>query len=559
MLCAMSRTAKIGEIAVVGFGLYEADGITRVSGAAGRVTVELWLSDRAGNEDLVYLSVEGAAADPDVINVQIVETPRNDYIALVDLTQADPCDLRLVVRDAVSGVELTEAIQVFNADLDTVLAAVSSGGSDVVVDITGVDSVRVGDTWSPVVRFRRKSTMALFDPDPLVSVVVLAGNGVAVLQTVAGADFTRTSIGRYSEELDAPTAAGTVFLRVRFRMDGEASAEDDFVDVKAIQVLPALADQEVASGATAKLEHIYTCPTFLEDVGYDLTTLSVRQMWSIIRSVSRIIDEMTTQWFNADYGVWDLEGRGRPLAMHSTDIPIVFVEQVEVDGDRVNEALMRSRGLDNTYWQASGIETGLQVIAATEYVNRGRQLERIRSDWPSGPLCLRLTGALGWIEGVKNLETVSTTEFSADSTYIDVEDATGFQVRDVVDVVGELDAARVILTGVSRSLNRLYFNAKGEPTDPIEEGAVVRSFGQVPGGIEEVANYLFGVVRRERAANVNGQAPVEPGRVKREETDDYAIEFFGSQAAASGAMTTGSPKYDAILIGFSPPARIRVV
>lgn len=439
------------------------------------------------------------------------------------------------------------------------LIAALPGAADVVVDVTGIDDVRAGSAWVPIVRFRRKSTMSLFDPTPLVSLQVLDADGAAELQLVAGADVDRLSLGRYTETLDAPPAAGIVYLRVRFRLDGAASADDDLIEVKAVQVLPALADGEVGTGATAKLEHIYTCPTFLEDAGYDLTNLTTRQRWSLIRAVARLIDEMTTQWFNADFGDWWLEGRGRPLAMHSTDIPIVHIEEVAVDGGRVNQSMTRARGGDNPYWAASGIPEGLQVVSATEYVNRGRQLERILSDWPSGPMCLRLTGALGWVENPKLLATTSTTELTADATYIEVADVAGFQVRDVVDIIGEHDAVRVILTSVSRIQRRIYFDIRGEPTDPISEGAVVRTFGQVPGGIEEVAAFLFGNVLRERRANTAGQVPAEPGRVKREATDDYEIEFFGSKAAESGSMTTGSPKYDAILCGFSPPARIRIV
>ena len=80
-------------------------------------------------------------------------------------------------------------------------------------------------------------------------------------------------------------------------------------------------------------------------------------------------------------------------------------------------------------------------------------------------------------------------------------------------------------------------------------GAEVIRFGQVPLLIRQA-------VLRTAVANqftAGSDAEVELGlrqRIKREETDNYEIEFFSSNRASSSETGTGDPRADAILSRF---------
>jgi hypothetical protein len=94
--------------------------------------------------------------------------------------------------------------------------------------------------------------------------------------------------------------------------------------------------------------------------------------------------------------------------------------------------------------------------------------------------------------------------------------------------------------------------------EAIPAGARVTVYGKVPRGIEMVANYLVGNALQEIASRQNANAnPIDPARIKREETDDYEYELFSASEARS--LITGSAKFDTILQAFTRPGGVRVI
>jgi uncharacterized protein YjbK len=55
---------------------------------------------------------------------------------------------------------------------------------------------------------------------------------------------------------------------------------------------------------------------------------------------------------------------------------------------------------------------------------------------------------------------------------------------------------------------------------------------------------------------VNGQEPVLQGRIRREKTDDYEIEF---QISDPNATLTGSKKFDSLLAPYILSSDVRII
>ena len=327
----------------------------------------------------------------------------------------------------------------------------------------------------------------------------------------------------------------------------------------------------VADGAGADVDvppvappRVYTYPTSLIEAGYDLTNLTARQRWRMCRDIAALIDSLTEQWFNAESGIWYFDGRGSVLLYHRNEIPFVAVSDVTVIADRTNDrdrpypslALPAGYGISIVPSFIDG--QNLSLIPETYRVRR-RCIERVFTHFPGGSENVEVDGVLGWIEGQKDLETVSVGVLNAEATELEVDDITGFAERDVVDIFNAVDAVRVILRGVDRVTSRIQFDALGPLPASIVAGATVRTFGQVPLDIENLANFLFGSVLAERQAFQVGGQPIDPARIKKESTDDYSYELFDTSNGSALLAITNNYKYAAILKRYSRPGSVRVV
>lgn len=307
------------------------------------------------------------------------------------------------------------------------------------------------------------------------------------------------------------------------------------------------------------IERVYTCPTFLTTAGYNLVGLAPQVVWGMIRAVSADIDVYTKQWFNGELGIWYFDGRGSFLTYFPNMIKIINVTSVEVVSGRTNR-------LWEPYPTPVSEDPELVTLvpssplAADSYVVRDRTIERVRTYFPSGVKNIKVTGALGWVDQPKALSTISETVVDGNSVMVQVTNIAGFQVRDVIDIVGANDSARAVVTAVNRGARQLAFDQLGVVDATIPVGAVVRSFGCVPRPIERLANFFFGRVRRESVEAAAGEAPIDPGRIKRERTDDYEYELFStSEGGTSSTLLTGHISYDQILMEFRAPGGVRFV
>ena len=521
----MSAPAKVGEVVSSHFSMYEADNTTMRAGASADASVTL----------LLGLAVAAEA-------VVVTEVTPGEYAATFTPTEVGT--YTVIIRDTVRLSDYVESFTVTESSLDDVAdAVVAITAHDALVSILGVEGLRASADWTPTVLFLRRSTMTPIDPDSVTTLEILSGDGVTELETIPGGDLIRIALGRFRAAPEQLAAAGQIFLKVTFVYLGA-----EIVDIARVYVSPARGVASGSSGSAVSLARIYTCPTFLTEAQFDLGDRTPEQVWQLIQDVSAQIEVMTNgNIFNGEYGEYACSGRARRIIYHPHQVPFCKVDLVELDGDRTDHS---RDGLFRWTYHACGVET----ITASRYTLRAGMVESIHRDFPQGALNVTVTGALGSPEPAHYATTLSTTAVGADSDSVDVEDVEDFRVRDVVEMLGATSAVRVIVTSIDVGSGRIFFDAVGGSFDEVEVGATVRTFGQVPRPITLVANYLFGVAMREQDANAAGDEFIPAGRVKRERTDNYEIEFQLGSAADS---LTGSPRYDRMLFPYMKPIDVR--
>jgi len=292
-----------------------------------------------------------------------------------------------------------------------------------------------------------------------------------------------------------------------------------------------------------QLRRVYTCPAFLAAAGYTLPD-STAERWLQCWQIAELIEAWTSQWFNVELAPLYLDGRNTTLVEARNRIPMQRVDSVSILWDR-------------SVHRPGCWDTGMTVLASTDWAARERSIQRLHGVFPKGARNIKVEGAFGWVE-YKEFDTVSTAALTAASTSLAVEDASGFAVRDVVEIIGDNDGARLIITGVDREANEISFDAPGFLLAAIEEDAVVRTFGRVPGMIEQLANYAAGLLNQQQFDEA-GAAPVDPNRLKRERVDDYEYEYFDAAATGASPLVSGNKFYDAIIRNFSMPGVIKVI
>ena len=298
------------------------------------------------------------------------------------------------------------------------------------------------------------------------------------------------------------------------------------------------------------MARVYTTPTWLTAAGYDLTLFSTGAQWELVHAAALLVDGLTEQFFNGEPGengedYWYLDGAGRELACHRTMVPINFLTAIEVVGSRTNYR-----------WDPIGSYGSSGALDLTYVVNRGRVLERVNSVWPTGPRNLQATAVLGWIEALPDvLSALSTTTVDSTSTTVTLVDSAGFKVRQVLDLIGANETARVIIIAIDRGTHVVTFDALGDQiAEDIEIGATVRTYGTMPHPIVRLANFLVGKML-ESEDQVSDGTSFDPSRLKREATDDYEYEMFADEISAARSALTGHTFFDTIVRNFSRPTR----
>jgi len=167
-----------------------------------------------------------------------------------------------------------------------------------------------------------------------------------------------------------------------------------------------------------------------------------------------------------------------------------------------------------------------------------------------------LVGVLGYVDPFKAVATTTVAEVTSNTAEIEVVDASEFEARDVIEIIGTDTVARLMVVSVDYATDTLTVDP-GTATlleRDIEADVVLRTWGKVPLPIEKLAHFLYASAVMEYGAFGAGEVPLDPSRIRRERTDDYEYEMFPATGQGVSGGLTGSPKYDVIVRRYSAPA-----
>lgn len=295
----------------------------------------------------------------------------------------------------------------------------------------------------------------------------------------------------------------------------------------------------------------YTTATSLASAKVSLAGFTDDEVHALIQATSAYVEHLTSQVFNpiSETFVWD--GRGRRLTYDPRLLPIIEATSVTIDWNKVDnkdDDPNANLDSDDPILTLASAGAGAITLISSDYVVDGRVIQRLRTNWPIGPRMIQVVGVLGWLDPVRAKVTTTTSEIIAsNATEVDVVDASKFEVRDVC-LIGSLT---VILTAITA--NTLKFDSVGTLPASVAASTAVNTWGKVPLPIERLTNYLLAKEVRALEAQEDGQAVLDPARIRKERTDNYSYELFGP-AEMAGGWVTGSLIHDATVRRYARPA-----
>lgn len=274
-----------------------------------------------------------------------------------------------------------------------------------------------------------------------------------------------------------------------------------------------------------------------------------------------IIESITQQFFGPRRLDLVLDGLGARSVEESKQnkiIEFVSLELLRSDGTTttissrlfsVLDRRVRLRPLDtNPYPPDRAFASGTHLTHHS-IVPKGTDLLR----FPFNDQNVRLVAVFGWMDLVTKFETTLGADLARGATTISLTDTDDLLQNDVLLIDGRFWVIVDALTTPSVPTPATPGLVAVDPVpDKALAGNPVIRFGQIPRLIRQaairtaIANQFIPGSEEETQLSLDS-------RIKREETDNYEIEFFpkgGSNRAGSPESGTGDPKADAILSRF---------
>jgi hypothetical protein len=300
----------------------------------------------------------------------------------------------------------------------------------------------------------------------------------------------------------------------------------------------------------------YTTLSRIRAEGITSSSLSDADCRALIRHFSKVINNVTGQWF------WPLEytermnGKGFPLISHPSSIPLLEIRSV---------SLQSSAGI-NAYLSEDFVvhDRDIELISFFDnsIVSYYYNAERTAFS-KTRPLNVLADGTFGWLENrpfvpydqVAKISTTFSTTVSNGDTTMTVADSTGFKVNDVIVIrsgaAGATYAGHAILTSVSSGT--LGFDALNLNTDSVASGNVV-TYGQIPDPVSRACAILVIRFMSKLSQSVSGSTVANvANRIIRERTDQYEYQLSQDLSTTSGSLTTGDIEADRLLQTYCAP------
>jgi hypothetical protein len=304
--------------------------------------------------------------------------------------------------------------------------------------------------------------------------------------------------------------------------------------------------------------------------GIDATELPDDRARYLVRLASRRINEVTTQWFCPVWGAWRISGSDSGILIAPQMVPILTVDQLSQYEPYSQEKFPYEPSDFHVVPPETPDELARQIELFTMggrlFTGGGTFYERRRDfilsqsgsvhDFEHGAGNFMLEGVLGWLENLKNVDQLTTTDVNVGDTEVDLDDVGDIQAGDAVLLGQKLCVILIEVTG-----NTIKWDWPSEFSIP--SGTRVRCFGQVP--LDIVRACLMLVIRwKDPIGSDEGQSSVIQGRLMSERTDNYSYTLGKDEGGGGGGgggtvVTTGDTWVDQILANFVPPPYVGLV
>lgn len=305
----------------------------------------------------------------------------------------------------------------------------------------------------------------------------------------------------------------------------------------------------------------YTTLSRIRAEGITSGTLTDAQVRTLIRQFSKLINQVTGQWFWPIESKERLNGKGFPVVTHPYMIPILELRSLERESSYIYDS------------SPSSYDT-------TQYVTHDRYIELVGYNSIEGglgatykrtsfsktrPLNVIADGTWGWLENrpfvsspydtYPKLSTTTSASLANGGSSIAVVNGSGFRVNDVVifrtGAAGDTYAGHAILTAVAG--NTLSFDAVNLNTTTLASGTNVVTYGQVPESVDRACAILV-IQYKDALSSSSASSASISSRIISERTDNYSYQLSDDAAAVSGSgVTTGSVEADKLLSSYCAP------
>ncbi len=324
---------------------------------------------------------------------------------------------------------------------------------------------------------------------------------------------------------------------------------------------------------------VYARIADLRAVFPDTTAVPDTQLQTLLELSTLLIEHYTGQFFGPKFIDVTVDGLGKRAVQEverNKVIEVVGLQFRRSDGEFrvidpkffvITETQRRIRLrtiLKNPLASDRAFLAGSSVLGLTQgrHIPAGSPARR----FPYDDQNVRVQGYFGWLELTDKHETVLTQDLARGGTAVFLDDTDDLQVNELllidrkfwvlVDAVTTPSVAEVLADPgppIVLAVPAVEGEIKIDPSpDPAAAGAAVIRFGSVPPLIRH-ALIRVALANQFTPGSEEEDDLFNRGFIKKEETDNYEIEFFSRVRGGSPETGTGDARADAILSRFRAP------
>lgn len=309
----------------------------------------------------------------------------------------------------------------------------------------------------------------------------------------------------------------------------------------------------MARSVYARIQDLRALSVFSDDQAF--TDLRLR---NILEFSSRRIEQLTNQWFGPRRLDLLRSGMGRRQVEEPNSNKIIELERLAL----VSPSSGAETNIENRFLAVMDRMVRLRwTFGESEHFlfhgdfNPLRSGDRAFMDmkrrrFPDNDNNVRLIGVFGWIDQTEKVETTLASDLSRNGTLVTLADASAIEDGDLL-MIGDGDVTFWVIANADGIVPANTVAIDPSPKKATAGVRVVR-YGQVEFMIRD-ATLRTAVANRFMPGSDEELELQNSRRVRREETDNYEIEFFAAPSGSKIPSGTGDPIADSVLSDFKRP------